>query len=429
MTFLDVYEIIVPILTIAALLYAGIEDLLFREVRREIVWILMIGIGVILDILYIVFFVGDYSFYEPLAEVLLTIVIGFIFGFVLFYFGVWGGADTKALWALAVLTPVHPFGGNILGVDIGQEILIINSSVFSILINSGLIALFYPLFLMIVNTVTAAKGSLFNEVRGSTSEKIRCFMFGYKKKASKINYDRMHFDFLEELPKKQFQGKFRGNFEGKADGKFTGIFQGKINGEFTGTIIGKLFKSFDKPINELNIEDVIKDAKKITETHSIESDDEDEKPNLVLLKYRELFAKEKKDLQSTDNETIIFSEGIFHGPIEGIFIGTIDGFFAGKFNGDLLGMLEGDFDGSSTKGKLSGEKSAPENGWQLKLRFGLDEEDVMERRQLRTLWQLQSHKKETVWVTPGLPFVSFMLIGYILYLIFDNLAIFLFSLA
>ena len=97
MTFLDVYEIIVPILTIAALLYAGIEDLLFREVRREIVWILMIGIGVILDILYIVFFVGDYSFYEPLAEVLLTIVIGFIFGFVLFYFGVWGGADTKAL--------------------------------------------------------------------------------------------------------------------------------------------------------------------------------------------------------------------------------------------------------------------------------------------------------------------------------------------
>jgi len=374
MTFLDVYEIIVPILTIAALLYAGIEDLLFREVRREIVWILMIGIGVILDILYIVFFVGDYSFYEPLAEVLLTIVIGFIFGFVLFYFGVWGGADTKALWALAVLTPVHPFGGNILGVDIGQEILIINSSVFSILINSGLIALFYPLFLMIVNTVTAAKGSLFNEVRGSTSEKIRSFMFGYKKKVSKINYDRMHFDFLEELPKpkKQFQGKFIGNFEGKADGKFTGIFQGKINGEFTGTIIGKLFKSFDKSINELNVEEIIKDAKKITEDHSIESDDEDEKPNLVLLKYRELFTKEKKDLQSTDNETTIFSEGIFHGPIEGIFIGTIDGFFTGKFNGDLLGMLEGDFDGTSSKGKLTGEKSVAENEWQLKLRFGLD---------------------------------------------------------
>ena len=55
MTFLDVYEIIVPILTIAALLYAGIEDILFREVRREIVWILMIGIGIILDILYILF--------------------------------------------------------------------------------------------------------------------------------------------------------------------------------------------------------------------------------------------------------------------------------------------------------------------------------------------------------------------------------------
>jgi len=428
MTFLDVYEIIVPILTIAALLYAGIEDILFREVRREIVWILMIGIGVILDILYIVFFVGDYSFYEPLAEILLTIVIGFIFGFVLFYFGVWGGADTKALWALAVLTPVHPFGGNILGVDIGQEILIINSSVFSILINSGLIALFYPLFLMIVNTVTAARGSLFDEVRGSTSEKIRCFLFGYKKKVSKINQERIHFDFLEQLPRKEFQGKFTGNFNGKADGKFTGIFQGKINGEFTGTIIGKLFKSLDKSLAELNVEDVLNDAKKITETYSIELDEDDEKPNLVLLKYRELFSNEKKDPQLTKNETSIFSEGIFRGPIEGIFIGTIDGFFEGKFNGDLLGMLEGDFDGVSSKGKLSGEKSVDENEWQLKIRLGLDDEDVMERRQLRTLWQLQSHKKETVWVTPGIPFVFFMLIGYILYLIFDNLAIFLFSL-
>ncbi|MBK5113170.1 MAG: hypothetical protein KGD59_02895 [Candidatus Heimdallarchaeota archaeon] len=426
MTFFDVYEIIIPILTILALLYAGIEDLLFREVRREIVWILMIGIGIILDVVYIVLFDGN--FYEPLAKILLTIVIGFIFGFVLFYFGVWGGADTKALWALSVLTPIHPLGGNILGVDIGQEILIINSSVFSILINSGLIALLYPLILMIVNTVTAARGSLFDEVRGSGSEKMRCFMFGYKKKVAKINHKRMHFDFLEELPKKQFQGKFTGNFEGKADGKFTGIFSGKIDGEITGTIIGKLFKTIDKSFDEMNVEDVIKNANKIVEAHSIESDDEDEKPNLVLLKYRELFAKEKKESQLTDSETLIISDGIFHGPIEGIFIGTIDGFFSGKFTGDLLGKLEGDFAGASSKGKLSGEKSGDISEWQLKLRFGLDDEYVMERRQLRTLWQLQSHKKETVWVTPGLPFVSFMLVGYILYLIFDNLAIFLFAL-
>ncbi|NHJ32856.1 MAG: hypothetical protein FK732_08335 [Asgard group archaeon] len=427
MTFLDVYGIIVPILTIGALLYAGIEDILFREVRREIVWILMIGIGVILDVLYIVFFEGN--FYEPLAKILLTIFIGLIFGFVLFYFGVWGGADTKALWALSVLTPIHPLGGNVLGVDIGQEIIIINSSIFSILLNSGLIALLYPLILMIINTVSAARGSLFDEVRGSASEKIRCFMFGYKKKVSKINHDRMHFDFLEHLPKKEFQGKFTGNFDGKADGKFTGIFKGKINGEITGTIIGKLFKTTDISVDEMNIDEVIKDAKKIVETRTIETDDEEEKPNLILLKYRELFAEEKKDPQLNDNEILIVSEGILQGPIEGIFIGTIDGFFSGKFTGDLLGKLEGDFDGTSSKGKLSGEKSGDNNEWQLRIRLGLDDEDVMERRQLRTLWQLQTHKKESMWVTPGLPFVSFMLVGYILYLIFDNLAIFLFSLS
>ena len=102
MIFLDIYSILIPSLTVVALIYAGIEDILYREVRREIIWLLMIGIGIILDILYLVLYQGSRLKTDILAEMLLTIVIGFIFGFVLFYIGAWGGADSKALWSLAI---------------------------------------------------------------------------------------------------------------------------------------------------------------------------------------------------------------------------------------------------------------------------------------------------------------------------------------
>ena len=65
--------------------------------------------------------------------------------------------------------------------------------------------------------------------------------------------------------------------------------------------------------------------------------------------------------------------------------------------------------------------------WQVKFRVSMDEEEAMEKRQLRTLWQLQKEEKEIVWVTPGLPFVTLMFFGYIMYLLFGNIALLIFA--
>ncbi len=429
MSFLEVYSYLVPILTIVALLYAGIEDILFREVRREIIWLLMIGIGVVLDILYLVLYVGSRIKTDILAEMLLTIIIGFIFGFVLFYIGAWGGADSKALWSIAILTPLHPFletHGTLLNIQI-DYIWVLDSSIISILLNSGILAIFYPIILIIINSISATKGSLFEEVRGSTTEKIRCFIFGYKKKVSNIKPNKLHFDFLEELSNKIFNGIFDGDFIGELDGKFTGLFLGKFKGQFTGTIFGKRLINLEEPFEKQDLDSIIKEAEKISkEINLLDEYDEDEEVDLVLLKYRDKLS-ENSD-KNLINQQIINFNGQFSETFEALFIGTIDGIFDGTFEGKILGKLDGDFKGKSPKGKLQGSTVSKDNSWKLKMRMGLDEDVIMEKRQLRTLWQLKNTNKKTVWVTPGLPFVFLMLLGYILYILFGNFILYLFRL-
>ncbi|RLI67139.1 MAG: hypothetical protein DRO63_05400 [Candidatus Gerdarchaeota archaeon] len=168
MTFLDVYSILVPILTLLALLYAAVQDLLFREVRHEFVWLSMVGAGFVLDILYLIFYDGPRVFSDVLAEMLLNIVLGFLLGFLLFYIGAWGGADSKALWSLAVLVPLHPFLERTPFLFLPDSpLLIIDSSVVSILLNSALFALFYPLILLLYNSIRALRSPPFLEVQGS----------------------------------------------------------------------------------------------------------------------------------------------------------------------------------------------------------------------------------------------------------------------
>ncbi|MBN1328484.1 MAG: prepilin peptidase [Candidatus Heimdallarchaeota archaeon] len=429
MGFIEVYSIIVPILAILSLLYAGIEDVLHREIQREFIWLIMIGVGILLDILYLVLYDGLRAKTDILAEMLLSIVIGFFLGFLLFYIGAWGGADSKALWSITILTPLHPFletRGTLINLTfpvIEPTIWVLDSSVISILLNSGLLAIFYPLILVIFNSIKATHGSLFDEVRGSTASKVRSFVFGYRKKVSKITPKKLHYDFLEELPNKNFKGLFVGEYKGCLDGKFIGIFQGSINGKFNGSIYGTLLKNIDIRIEELKLDDILSRAEKITKDVRIEKKDEDEGIDYVLEKYREMFANEKQNSSIKEEEQFISFHGGINNQINGIFIGMIDGIFDGTISGKLLGNLDGHFFGNSSKGKLSGT-TTEENSWFLKMRLGLDEEKAMERRQLRTLWLLQKTKKRNVWVTPGLPFVTLMLFGYILYILFGNLFLF-----
>jgi len=424
MTFELAYSIIVPTLTLLALLYAGIEDILFREVRRELVWILMVIFGVILDILYISFAADTEG---ALLQILLSIVVGLVIGFALFYLGIWGGADTKALWALCILTPVYPFSENILGLQL-PEIMVLDGMVFSILINSGLIAIFYPIILLVVNAIKSSKTPLFRGVKIDTTEKIRCFLFGYTKKVSKINPKKLHYDFLEELPDLKFKGKFEGDFKGRLDGKFTGVLMGELKGEFNGDITGVFKPSIKELIDDENIDGIIEQAKKIG-TPKKKSDEDDMPFDAILENYREYHLSEN-DEEIKDKKVDGFYldyHGTVSGPIKGYFMGTLEGVFEGEFNGKIIADLTGDYSGTSTQGKITGTREPIEREWRVRFRASLDDEEIMEKRQLRTLWQLQKEKKETVWVTPGLPFVTFMFFGYIMYLLFGNIALVIFA--
>ncbi len=427
MSFELVYSIIVPTVTLAALLYAGIEDILHREVRREIVWVLMVIIGLVMDTLYVI---NAEDQNNALLLILITVVLGFLIGFILFYLGVWGGADTKALWALSILTPVNPLTTNLVNINL-PDLLIINiidSMVFSLLLNAGLIAIFYPLILMVVNAISASKESLFNEVRGTASQKIRCFFFGYKKPVSKINEKKLHFDFLEEFTDKEFSGNFEGNFEGRLDGKFLGIFDGELIGEFTGKVIGVIQLADTENFEKLTLENAITKAERLTKALELrKDDDDDETVTALLMKYRGTF-EETEEVALEPNEYLINIDGRYTHPIKGCFIGTLEGIFEGQLSGKMIGKLAGDFEGQSSKGKMNGNTTKNSQDWQLKIRMGLDEDDVMEQRQLRTLWQLRKQHKKSVWVTPGIPFVSLMFLGYIQYLLYGNIALLLFNL-
>lgn len=419
MSFTLAYSIIIPTLSLVALLYAGIEDILFREVRREIIWLLMVVFGLILDALYIIF---SPNVKDAVLEILLNVVIGFLLGFILFYAGVWGGADTKALWAISILAPVHPFSeGIIMG---HQSIPVISSMVFSLLINAGILTIFYPIILLIINTIFRIKGPLFDEVQGSATQKLRCFLFGYRKKIKKIDPKKFHYMFLEQKMKNNFEGTFEGDFTGRLDGKFIGYFHGNISGDFTGKIVGK----FDKKALELeknDLETILNVAKRYSQMDLLKTNDYDEAPTPVLEKYREDYGL--KDIEVTKSNLLINTLGRIKLPIDGYFCGLIDGVFDGTINGTAKGNIEGDYLGNSSKGKISGTTLTQSDGWYLNIKTRLEDEYLMEKNQFRTLWQLRKSNKKTVWVMPGIPFVFLMFLGYILYLLFGNIVLLLFT--
>ncbi|MEA2070179.1 MAG: A24 family peptidase C-terminal domain-containing protein [Asgard group archaeon] len=423
MIFDQIYEILVPTLVLASLLYGGIQDLLYREVRHEFIWLFMFGSGIILDIFYIIF--ADDSTIA-LLNVLLSILIAFLLGLVLFYLGFWGGADTKALWSLGVLSPVYPFQENLLGLEF-LSITFIDTGIFSIFINSILLSLIYPIILLIINTIKSTKNDLFSEVKATTADKFRAFLVGYPKKVDSISYQKLHYDFLEELPTKIFEGKFTGDFEGWIDGEMLGFFSGTLQGQINGLMTGRFIKDSDNYLEGKSIKQIISDAnllkQKLPKKNTISINNQ-----LLLDGYRELHMQEiqKNKIDSTlqNIQTILQ----FNGKIENSFLGYFEGYFKGKLSGTFLGKLSGDLDGFTPKGQLEGTSKNITAPWRFRFRIGMEEEEIMEQRQLRTLLQLQKHDKKMVWVTPGLPFVFFLFIGYIFYLLFGNVLLLLFGL-
>ncbi len=137
---------------VAILSYASYTDLKYREASNKL-WLIMGMIGAILLLCN----------FNNLA--LISIAISFPIAFLLYFFGM-GGADVKAMWGIAVLSPLPP---NIYGLPIFKPIIFVFPLI--ILINSLLLFIPLPFLFFFYN---ALEGNI---------EFPYCF-FGYKMKAS-----------------------------------------------------------------------------------------------------------------------------------------------------------------------------------------------------------------------------------------------------
>jgi len=136
-TTLDIIRLIVGI---AVLSYASYTDIKTRR-ASNINWLIMGGIGGIL--LIIQYFTLDFENY--LYLLFIPVMIGLVYAFFQMRL-IFGGADAKALMAIAILTPLEP--------TINQFPLWSGSFMpfsWSIFSNSIIIFLFIPISLLIIN--------------------------------------------------------------------------------------------------------------------------------------------------------------------------------------------------------------------------------------------------------------------------------------
>lgn len=134
-------DIIRMIVGIAILSYASYTDIKTRR-ASNLLWIIMGSIGgILLVIQYFTIGFGDKTYYL----IFIPIMIGLVY--VLFQMRlIFGGADAKALMALAILLPLHP---SINQFPIwGESFMPASWSIFS---NSIILFLFIPLSLLIFN--------------------------------------------------------------------------------------------------------------------------------------------------------------------------------------------------------------------------------------------------------------------------------------
>jgi hypothetical protein len=182
---------------LSCLLVGSIMDFLKREVS-DIPWIIMGAGGLITSILIIVF-TDDRT--QVGTAVGVNLAVGLVIGYLLYYTGVMGGADAKALMALSV-NAVYP---NFF--DFTQtEIYRIMPFVFNTFFNWLLVMIvFYPLPLLGYNLYKKAKGEqLFAETNANFASKAMMLISGYliPVEKAKNRHDIVYSEIYDEDEKK-----------------------------------------------------------------------------------------------------------------------------------------------------------------------------------------------------------------------------------
>ena len=181
---------------IGCLLVGSVLDLLKREVS-DIPWIILALEGLITTIVFLIF-TGNRRGDGILIGI--NFVIGIVMGFLLFYTGVMGGADAKAIMALSVNTAVYPFPFELTQLDVYQYI----PGIFNIFFNWLLVmVVIYPLPLLFFNLYKRARGEiLFKETNANFASKILMMISGYLAPVNKTK-DRLDIVYSEVYNKEE----------------------------------------------------------------------------------------------------------------------------------------------------------------------------------------------------------------------------------
>ncbi|MFX1251552.1 MAG: prepilin peptidase [Promethearchaeota archaeon] len=100
----QLFELLVGYYTILFLIYGAYKDFKYREVENR-VWGLMILSAIPINFIRFFLYFGQPEFLISI----ISIVIGVGFSFLIWYFGLFGGADAKAFMCTSLLCPIFPF--------------------------------------------------------------------------------------------------------------------------------------------------------------------------------------------------------------------------------------------------------------------------------------------------------------------------------
>lgn len=147
-------EILLVVITVTHLSFATYFDIKERLIPDKI-WISQIILSILL--LMIMGASGKLDFVTSIL-IVINISFGIIFGFLAFFLGIWGGGDTKAVWAISFSTPmIFSF----------QHIPLVFQywpTIFIIIPNMIYGLLFFVIFFLINNLrIKQIQGSLFRE--------------------------------------------------------------------------------------------------------------------------------------------------------------------------------------------------------------------------------------------------------------------------
>ena len=164
------------------LLYSCYSDIKTRRVSNKL-WLIMLALGSI----FVIYDIWNYGF-PYLFWTLISTGLTFLFVYILFQFGVFGGADAKSLIVLSIIFPIYPFF-NIFNFGFPIHVplpLFRDLFAFGIFENAVLLTIVVPLGLAFYN---------FSKM-GSHIDKPLFALIGYKTKISELS-EKRHIKLIE----------------------------------------------------------------------------------------------------------------------------------------------------------------------------------------------------------------------------------------